>query len=175
MEFNTLVKAHLSPIFQKYGFEIAEEMKNIVRFQSSIMKVNLVFNDYDKSHFLEIGRQGEILYPLNDNVVKELWGSSALPIEQVTLKTFVQNLSLIFETKEGAEILKGNIGLLKDILNQESEKYTSELMQKQALEAASKAWEAMDYLAFVENINKIEIDKIPQSYQLKYKIAKQKL
>lgn len=104
MEFNTLVKTYLSPILQKYGFEIAEEIKNIVRFQSSVMKVNLVFNDYDKSHFVEIGRQGETLYPLNDNAGKELWGSSALPIEQVTSKVFVQNLSLLFETKEGIEI-----------------------------------------------------------------------
>lgn len=175
MEFNTLVKTYLSPILQKYGFEIAEDIKNIVRFQSSVMKVNLVFNDYDKSHFVEIGRQGETLYPLNDNAGKELWGSSALPIEQVTSKVFVQNLSLLFETKEGIEILKGNVSLLKSILSQESENYTSELMQKQVLEAASKAWEANDYLSFVDSIDKIGISKIPQSYQLKYKIAKQKL
>lgn len=43
-----------------------------MRFQSSIMKVNVVFNDYDKSHFVEIGKHGETLYPLNDNAVKEL-------------------------------------------------------------------------------------------------------
>lgn len=67
------------------------------------------------------------------------------------------------------------MSLLKSILSQESENYTSELMQKQVLEAASKAWEANDYLSFVDSIDKIGISKIPQSYQLKYKIAKQKL
>jgi hypothetical protein len=46
MEFNTLVRTQLFPILQKYEFEIAEEFKNIVRFQSSVMKVNVVFNDY---------------------------------------------------------------------------------------------------------------------------------
>jgi len=80
------------------------------------MKVNLVFNDYDKSHFVELGMQVETLYPLNDNMVKELWGSSALPIEQVTSKVFVQNLSLLFETKVGIELLKGNVSLLKRII-----------------------------------------------------------
>lgn len=175
MEFNILVKTQLLPILQMYGFEIVEEFKNIIRFQSSVMKVNLVFNDYDKSHLVELGRQGETLYPLNDNAVKELWGSSALPIEQVTSKIFVQNLSLLFETKEGIEILKGNVSLLKSIISQQSEDYTSEIMQKQALEIASRAWEANDYVTFIESIEEIGISKIPQSYQLKYKIAKQKL
>ena len=174
MEFNTLVKTHLLPILQKYGFEIAEELKNIVRFQSSVMKVNLVFNDYDKSHLVELGRQGETLYPLNDSAVKELWGS-ALSIEQVTSETFVQNLSLLFETKEGAEILKGNVNSLKSVIMLRSEKYTSELMQKQTLEAALRAWEANDYVAFIESLDQIDISKIPQSYQLRYKIAKLKL
>lgn len=175
MEFNTLVKTYLLPILQKYGFEVIEEFKNIVRFQSSVMKVNLVFNDYDKSHLVELGRQGETLYPLNNNVVKELWGASALPVEQITSEVFVRNLSLLFETKEGVEILLGNISFLKSIISQESEEYTFELLQKQVLEAASKAWEANDYLSFIESVDKIDISKIPQSYQLRYKIAKQKL
>lgn len=174
MEFNTLVKTYLLPILRKYGFQATEEFRNIVHFQSSNMKVNLVFNDYDKSHLVEIGRQVETLYPLNDNMVKELWGSSALPIEQVTSKVFVQNLSFLFETKEGIEILKGNVSLLNSIFSQESENYTFELMKKQILEAATKAWDANDYLSFVDSIDKIGISKIPQSYQLKYKIAKQK-
>ena len=42
MEYNTLVRTSLFPILKKYGFDIAEEFKNIVRFQSSVMKVNVV-------------------------------------------------------------------------------------------------------------------------------------
>lgn len=61
MEFNTLVKTHLLPVLQKYAFEISEESKNIVCFQSSVMQVNLAFNDFDKSHLFEIGRKGEAL------------------------------------------------------------------------------------------------------------------
>lgn len=175
MEFNTLVKAQLFPIFQKYGFRIAEEFKNILRFQSSVMKVNLVFNDYDKSHLVELGRQGETLYPLNNNAVKALWGSFALPVEQVTSEIFVQNLFLLFETKEGVEILKGNISLLESAISQQSKNYTSELLLNQELEISAKAWAVNDYAAFVESIDKIGVSKIPQSYQLKYKIAKQKL
>lgn len=175
MEFNTLVERYLLPVFQKYGFEKTEEFENIVRFQSSEMRINLAFNDYDNSHLVELGRRGEMLFPLNDNTVRRVWGSSAFPVEQVTSKVFVQNLSLLFEKKEGIELLEGNIDLLKSILIGESEYYTTQLMRTQELEAASKAWENGDYLSFVDSIDKIGVSKLPKSYQLKYKIAKQKL
>lgn len=174
MEFNTLVKAQLSPILQKYGFGIAEEFKNIFRFQSSVMKVNVVFNQYDRSFLVEIGKQDDELYPLNDYVVKELFHSS-LSVEQVTPEVFVQNISVLFGTPEGVELLQGNVKSLKNIAIQQSENYTSELLLKHGLEFALRAWEAKDYATFVESIDKIGIRKIPQSYQLKYKIAKQKL
>lgn len=175
MEFNTLVKTELLPLFKKYKFEVSEEFKNVMGFRSSILKVNLAFNEYDKSHLVEIGRLGETLYPLNDNVIKELWGYSALPIEQVTSNIFVHNLSIFFETKKGIELLKGNLSLLSTIVSQECEKYTPELIQRQILETLSKAWEAKDYFSFIDGIDKIDISNLPQSYMLKYKIAKKKL
>lgn len=174
MEFNTLIKTKFFPILKKYNFEIAEEFKNILRFQSFVMKVNIVFNQYDKSFLVEIGIQDDTVYPLGDCAVKELFNSS-LSIEQVTPEIFVQNLSTLFETKEGISILQGNVKSLKSIVMQQSENYTGGLLLKQTLEISAKAWEANDYAAFVESIDKIGIANIPQSYQLKYKIAKQKL
>lgn len=174
MEYNTLVRTSLFPILKKYGFDIAEEFKNIVRFQSSVMKVNVVFNDYEKSNFIEIGRKNEVLYPLSNNAIRIIFNSE-LHIEQVTPEIFVENLSVIFQQKEGIEILKGNIKHLVEFIEKESNDYTFELVQRQTLETASKAWEKNDYKAFIKSIDEIDIEKVPQSYQLKYKIAKQKL
>jgi len=174
MEFNQLIKKQLFPILEKHGFEIREEFKNIIRFESYNMKVNVVFNDYDKSHFIEVGKKGGILYPLSDSVIRAIF-EVELPIEQVTTEKFVKNLSFLFERQEGIEILKGDIKSLVKFIEQESSNYTSELVQKQALEAASKAWENNDYEAFVKNINKMDIERLSQSDQLKYKIAQHKL
>jgi hypothetical protein len=174
MEFNALVKAQLFPILRKYGFAIAEEFKNIVRFRSSVVKINIVFNPYEQSYLVEIGNPGEILYPLNNGVAGKLFNDE-LPIEQITPEVFVKNLSLLFETKEGVEILKGNLVYLKRIVKQQSEDYTSDLVRRQVLEAASKAWDANDYVSFVDNIDKLTTSELPQSYRLKYKIAIQKL
>lgn len=174
MEFNTLVKTQLFPILQKYGFEIAEEFKNILRLQSSVIEINIVYNDYEKSCYISIGRKERSLYELRNNAVRELLNSS-LSVEQVAPEIFVQNLSLLFETEEGIALLKGHIDDFIKFKISEDNHYTSELMEKQVLEVASKAWEASDYLSFVDSIDKIGFSKIPQSYQLKYKIAKQKL
>jgi hypothetical protein len=171
MDFNILVKTQLFPIFQKYGFEIKEEFKNILRFQSSIIEINIVFNNYEKSCCISIGKNGDPLYELRNNAVKELFNSS-LSIEQITPEAFVQNLSILFETKEGNEILKGNIEKIKI---SEDENYTSELIRRQVLNVASKAWRNNDYITFVKSIDTIGVNYIPQSYLLKYKIAKQKI
>jgi hypothetical protein len=174
MEYNTLVRTSFFPILKNFGFDIAKEFKNIICFQSSVMKVNVVFNEYEKSNFIEIGRQNEVLYPLSNNAIRSIF-NSVLSIEQVTPEIFVENLSVIFRQKEGVEILKGNIKHLVEFIEKESNDYTLELVQRQTLETASKAWEKNDYKAFIKSIDEIDIEKVPQSYQLKYKIAKQKL
>lgn len=174
MDFNILVKTQFFPILQKYGFEIKEEFRNILRFQSSDMKLNVAFNQYDRSFLVEIGKRDKTLYPLNDNVVKVLFNSS-LPIERVKPEAFVQNLALVFESKKGVEILKGNMESFQGTVILQSGNYTSELISKQLLDVASKAWKNNDYMTFIESMDKLEYGNIPRSYQSKYKIAKQKL
>jgi len=173
MEFNTLVKEQLFPILEKVGFKLSEEFKNIIRFESSVLQINIVYNDYEKSNFIELGNKNDILYPLNDSVVKNVF-KSELPINQVTPEIFVKNLGLIFESF-GLEILKGNIKNLVEYVEKGSSDYTFELVQRQTLETASKAWEKNNYKAFIKSIDEIGIEKLPKSYQLKYKIAKQKV
>jgi hypothetical protein len=174
MEFNTLVKTQLFPTLQKFEFEIAEEYKNILRFQSSVIELNIVYNDNEKSCYISIGKKGKSLYELRNNAVRELLNSS-LSVEQITSEIFVKNLITLFETKEGTALLKGNIEDFIKFKTLEDNNYTFELVQRQILETASKAWERNDYKAFIKSMDETDIEKVPQSYQLKYKIAKQKL
>lgn len=174
MEFNTLVKEQLLPILEKVGFKLSEEFKNIIRFESSVLQINIVYNNYEKSNFIELGNKNDTLYPLNDSIVKNIF-KSELPISQVTPETFVKNLGLIFQKSFGLEILKGDIKNLVDYVEKESSDYTSQLVQRQTLETASTAWERNDYKVFIKSIDEIGFEKIPKSYQLKYKIAKQKV
>jgi 2,3-bisphosphoglycerate-independent phosphoglycerate mutase len=71
--------------------------------------------------------------------------------------------------------LQGNIKDLVDYVEKESSDYTFELIHRQTLDAASKAWDIKDYKNFIELIDRIDIYKVSKSFQLKYKIAKQKI
>lgn len=174
MKFNRLIKKQLFPILQKEGFEILEESKNVVSFASSFIEINLVYNEYENSNYISIGKLGETLYPLNDNVIKNIFNSE-LHINQVTCEVFIKNLTLIFQQKEGIEILKGNIKDLIKFIEKGINDYHSELFKKQILETALQAWEVKNYKSFINNIDSLGFEKIPKSYQLKYKIAKQKI
>ena len=173
MEFNKLVKEELLPILHNKGFQVVEELNNIIRFSSSNMLVGLAYNSYERSNFIEIGKLDEILYPLSDNIVKYIFNSD-LQISNVTPDLFVKNLASLFTQKEGSEILKGNIKSLVNFIEQESSNYTFELIKLQTLEKATSAWGKNDYTEFIKIIDEIGIEKSPKSFQLKYKIAKHK-
>lgn len=174
MKFNILAKTKLFPTLQVHGFEIAQEFKNILLFQSSIIEINVVYNDYEKSCYISIGRRENVLYELRNNAVRELLDSS-LPIEQVTPEVFIRNLSALFKTKKGIALLRGDIDDFERFKTSEDNHYTFELLLQQALEAASKAWKRKDYKGFVKQIDEIGTERILKSYQLKYNIAKKEI
>lgn len=174
MEFNDVVKKNLFPILHKYGFNIEQDSKKSILLQSSNVKVHIICNDYEDSFLIEIGKVGEMLYPLNNEIIRLVFNLE-FPIEKISLSSFVENTILLFENKIGIEILKGDINLLRDSIEKQSRDYTLMIMQEQTLDSALKAWEVKDYMSFIKNIDIIGINKVPKSYQLKYGIAKQKV
>jgi len=174
MDFNELVKKQLLPIFQKEGFDITEEYKNIIRFESFKMKINIVFNDYEKMAFIEIGKKGNTLYPLSDKIVANVFNSE-LQIENVVPEIFIGNIAFIFKQSKGIDILNGDIGFLTEFSNVEILNYNIELAQKQTLGIATEKWKNKDYEGFINEIDKISVDKIPLSYLSKYNFSKKKI
>ncbi|KGO92214.1 hypothetical protein [Flavobacterium subsaxonicum] len=174
MEFNTIIKAYLLPILIRYGFKIEEEFKNVIRFRSSAIKVNIVFSTFENSHFVEIGENIGELYPLDDNVAKNLFVSE-LSLDQVAPEVFLQNLSLLFQTELGGQILKGYITPLKIFVLEENKKYTDEIIHNQRLEKILKSWNSKNYKAFVDEIKDMDFNKLPPYFLLKYRIAQKKL
>jgi hypothetical protein len=163
MNFNALVKDNPIPTFQKYGFEILEEAKNILRVQSSVIEMHILFNNYEKSCSVFLGKKGGPLCELRDNAIRDVFKSS-LQIEHLSPEDFAKNLYTLFETEKGIEILNGNIGEFLNFKILEDEAYTLKLIQGQALELVSKAWHLKDYSNFIENIEKIGLTNVSGSY-----------
>lgn len=144
MNFNELVKEHLFLILQKYGFELTEEMRNILRFQSSDVYVNISYSKFEMRPGISIGRPwgrpGEFVSELTDEKVKKFFHSS-LSVDYGTPEGFVQNLSVLFQSEEGDRMLKGGEYLdefIKYSLEKNKE-YFDEQMRQQEKAAALRA------------------------------------
>ena len=56
-----------------------------------------------------------------------------------------------------------------------SRKYTHDLLQKQNLQEADKAWSENNYKDFIRIMDQTSKVGLPASYELKYKIARKKI
>lgn len=84
----------------------------------------------------------------------------------------------MFLKSNGSALLSGDESKLLELKlfsEKESEVYTFQILQEQNLAAANKAWENGNYKEFIKMIDQTNKDKLPSSYQLKYKIANQKI
>ena len=75
-------------------------------------------------------------------------------------------------------LIEGDMPTLEKITlysTKENEKYTITLLQEQVLLSANEAWDKGDYKLFMDYIDKTNRQTLPLSYQLKYKIAAQRL
>lgn len=178
MEFNTLVKTKFFfPILRKYGFEIVEEFKNILRFQSSTIKIDIVHNPFENSNSLWVGKKdkGDEI-EINNNTLT-FYFKSNLKLSEVPNKAFINNLITFFEN-EGKSLLIGNEREINDLEKfnlVRSKKYTLDLLHQQNLNEADKAWSQKDFKKFISIINKFGYEQFPKSYLLKYRIAKEKI
>lgn len=176
MEFNKLVSGSLELIFQKYKLYLAEQYKNYVKFKSEHIIITVSHDDRENSNSLYVGKNENSLYPIDENVLKDVFNST-LKINYVTMEVFINNLTVFFEG-EGQPLIVGNAPTLKRVeeyVNIKSNEYTMELVNKQHFDAANKAWEAGKFKDFIKYLDKIDRKQLPSSYELKYKIAHQKL
>jgi len=177
MEFNTIVKNKIFlPILQKYGFELIEEFKNILRFQSPYIKINIVYNSFENSSIFWLGKRDSIDAIEIDNDVLSLFFNSNLKLSEVSVEKFINNLVIFFEN-EGESILAGNEKKINDLEKfylVKNRKYNQNLLNQQHLNDADKAWNQNDFKGFISIIDKLNYENIPKFYLLKYRIAKRK-
>lgn len=176
MEFNQLISIKLHSLFTEHGMEITEQSKNIVRYESAVLHISLVHNPRENSNNLWVGRRHFNVVEINNQVMQEYFNSD-LKLSNLPQETFVNNVFLFF-VGEGERLLEGNeralVGL-EQFNEQRSLEYTVNLVEKQNLEAANKAWKDGNYSDVIKYLEKINKDDLPESFKQKYKIAQQRL
>jgi hypothetical protein len=175
MEFNQLVTENIVPLLKEHSFLVVEQYMDFFHFKSNVVEVTISYNELDRTSLFEIGKTGGFLYPLTDKLVQQVFGSD-IKINQVTKEMFVNNIALFLKSG-GSALLKGDENKLLELQvfsEKESEIYTLQILEEQNLAAANKAWENGNYKEFIKIIDKTNKDKLPSSFQMKYKIANQK-
>ncbi len=176
MEFNQLVSDKLGLIFQKNNLHITEQFKNYVKLKSDSVIITLNHNERENSNAFYVGSNEDFLYPIDEYVLKNAFNSD-LKINHLPKEMFVNNLVIFFEG-EGKPLIAGNTYALEAVekyVYKEGDTYTTQLIDKQIIDSADKAWEEGNYRDFIKYLNKTDKKKLPASYGIKYKMAIQKL
>jgi len=178
MNFNQIVLEKLEPLFLKYDLNIVEQRDDYLKFESSYLSIAVTHNKLEKSNTIWLSRNKKTtnIVEMDDTILRDFFGS-ALKISQVPMNTFVDNLASFFEN-EGKLLLIGDAEKMKELEQfslKRSRAYTDELLARQHLSAADKAWKNEDYLEFVNLINQVNERYMLPSYKSKYAIAKKRV
>jgi hypothetical protein len=178
MEFSQLILEQLSLVIRKYNLQVVEQRKEYIQFESEHLTIILSHNPLENSNTLWIGKITDKRYAVEiDNKILKLFFNSDLKLSQVPFEVFVKNLVLFFEN-EGKPLLIGDINTISKLEEFDLERsriYTQEILDKQNLIAINKAWDKGNYREFIKLLDQVDKDKLPSSYQLKYKIAHRKV
>src|SRR5882757_6133144 len=174
MKFNELIIERLGVILTKYNLHIVDQFENYLKLQSKNLNIILTYNSLENSNTFWIGRNidNSDNIEIDDTLLREFFQSD-LKISLCTTDLFLENLLVFFE-REGKVLLGGNLNKLIELEEygrERSRLYTMQLVDKQNLNAADNAWAENNYGEFIKYIDKINKERLPRSYELKYKIA----
>ena len=143
MDFSKIVLEYLQPLFVKYDLKIVEQNTNYLKLICDTLVVGISNNNFERSNTLWIGDTNSREYPIeiDNQVLKEVFNSD-LELSQIPTETFIKNLLTFFDT-EGRPLIMGDKKIIHDLEQfdaERSRKYTHDLIQKQNLQEADKAW-----------------------------------
>jgi hypothetical protein len=180
MKFNEVVLDKLGPIFQEYNLFIVDQFENYIKLKSDHLVISITHDEKENANLLYMGVSEDTQHLIDYNIIKNILGSNIeedLIIPELTINDFVDNLRVFFKKEKDLflEKNKTRLKLIENYSTKVSLNYTEEILQKQILVFIDKAWEEGNYKAFIEYLDKIDRKKIPHSYELKYRIASNKI
>ncbi len=176
MTFNEIVLAKVTPVLKKRGIRVIEQQTNCLRFRAGDITFTVLHNQWENSNSLALeGRKEESSIEIDNETLSSFFRSD-LKLSNVPIDVFADNLAVFLESE--TELLLQDdarkFQALEAFSLDRSREYTLNLLRRQKLMAADKAWVDKNYSEFVRLIGGISNDDLPASYQLKYKIAHEK-
>lgn len=163
-------------MLKEHGLEITEQVTNIIRYQSTKLHVSLVHDPRENSNTLWVGKSRFDIVEIDNRLMRDLYNSD-LKLSNLSKEDFVNNV-LLFFNGDGEKLLKGNktdLIRLGKFNVKRSEEYTENLVEKQHLDAADRAWKEGNYLDVLKHLKSVNEEKLTASYKQKYRIAQKRL
>jgi len=169
MNFEEAIKP-LTELLSTNGFSIQLSRHNLIEYSSKSITIRVAYSPLEYSFVIFVGRSTGTPIELTPKVVQGFFNDDTFK-SQATLT--VENL-LSFLTGSGKYFLSGDTKILRELdgyLLLTSRDYTQQIIKRQIIDQADKAWTQKDYLNFVKYIDQIQTDLLTPSYLKKYKIA----
>jgi hypothetical protein len=177
MKFSQSILEKLSLIIKKYNLKKVEQSDYYLKLCSKNLVIILVHNRLENSNVLWIGKNNDRVDKVEiDNDALRRFFCTDLVLNGVSTDIFIDNVSLFFEN-EGKSLLIGDLHKIDELEQFDLERsriYTQNLIKRQVFSQADDAWAMNDYDGFIALIDQINYQKCPTSYQMKYKIAKER-
>lgn len=176
IDFNNLVIEMMGSIFEKYNLRIVDEYKGNVKVKSPSVVIVIARSEREGFNYFYIGRAEDSSVLVDDDIMLKVFNSN-IKIERLPIEQFLTNLNNFFNA-EGRNLLlceQEYFTRLEEFDRRKSKEYTARLEEERLLGIADRAWAEKDYKNFVQCLEKIEMGNLLPSYQLKYKIARNKI
>lgn len=176
--FNSKVLNKVNTTLFGYNLEIAEEYKGYIRLTSPTVILIVSLNERENTIDLFWGRPNKHTYYLDEDLIKEFFnvelrfGFSVSGMESRINKIF--NFLIL----EGSILLAGDENLynmIEEFTKKRSEIYTKNLLLRQKLTLADRAWQGKYYREFVAIILEIGLENVSIVYKKKFEIASKML
>ncbi len=114
------------------------------------------------------------LNELNNQVVRDIFGEDYGSDKYASIG---ENIISFLQGK-GKILLSGDTKIIDELdsyTQQKAKEFTNQIIRQQIIRSADIAWSNKDYASFVQQINLIGKESLPESYTKKYNIASNKV
>jgi len=172
MNFNKVVKDKLDLLMSDNNFDLTEQFEDSVRYENNGLYLSFCHNLREKSNIFWVGRDKGIPIEMSNRILNQVFNCN-IKIETTSVTKFISNVYNFLIT-DGISLLKANEKVyfeLEKTVEKQSKEYTSQLKERQYLEAAEKAWRNKNYSDVLKNLNKVDENRLSDSFKKKYNIA----
>lgn len=177
MNINKIISDKIYPTLRKLGFQVREVYDSLgfgcrLQFQLNTLIFSVTFDRREQVFSVAVATGGDF-FPLTDKVLSQLYGITSNIGHYSKPKEFAEQLLPVLQEEKIQKMLLGDVSQLKDFYYQQSLTYTDQTGFEHQLRILADVWSNKDYKKFIALIDALKIDKeqLPETYQLKYKIA----